>query len=147
MSETHYSRSEQRLMSARTYYRRTADEQTLVRESLEERRKSYIIHLTSSRSFHTTLLSPSNFSLICFSSSPLSDSFIFPLPPLCFCPFVYSPFRPLFIFIFLDKGRSPSICRTHTPTHTHMLFSDKPLGCLVCRHDIDVPQPPKQHIS
>lgn len=122
MSETHYIRSEQRFMSARTYYRRTADEQTLVRESLEERRKSYIIHLTSSRSFHTTLLSPSNFSLICFSSSPLSDSFIFPLPPLCFCPFVYSPFRPLFIFIFLIKD-ALQVSAGHTHPHTHICFS------------------------
>lgn len=122
MSETHYSRSEQRFMSARTYYRRTADEQTLVRESLEERRKSYIIHLTSSRSFHTTLLSPSNFSLICFSSSSFLTHF----------SFLYLPCVSALLFILrLDLSSSSfflikdalQVSAGHTHPHTHICFS------------------------
>lgn len=145
MSETHYSGSEQRFMSARTYYRRTADEQTLVRESLEERGKSYIIHLTSSHSFHTTFLSSSNFSLICFLSSPSPDSFLFPLPPPVFLPFLFILCLDLSSSSFFLIKDTLHVSDGHT--HTYMLFSNKPLGCLVCRHDIDVPQPPKQQIS
>lgn len=41
--------------------------------------------------------------------------------------FVYSPFRPLFIFIFLDKGHSPCIWRTHTHIYA---FLQQTLGML-----------------
>lgn len=67
MSETHYSRSKLRFMSARTYYRRTADEQKRWREKeLEESHTLFIGFLTA-----FTLLS-SKFSLMCLSVPPFS---------------------------------------------------------------------------
>lgn len=82
------------------------------------------------------------------SSSPFLTHFSLPLP--YFCPVVFfSVFVSLFIFIFPNTRHFSCPCNlvwTHTTAHvhTHMPVSDGTLGYLVCSHDTDVPEPPKQ---
>ncbi len=119
MSETHYSRSKQRFMLARTYYSRAADEQNAGER--ESWKKAMHYSLDFLRLSHSSPLLQLFLDLSLYF--PFLSHLIVPLPPLCFCPFVYSKSVSLFIFIFLDTRHFPSPCnlvREHTSAHTRI---------------------------
>lgn len=116
-TETHYSRSKQRFMSARNYYRRTADEQNTGERELEESHTLFIGFLPA----FTLLYSLPTFPWF-VSFPPLSWVIFLSFTSPVILPYVYSLFVSLFISIFRDTRHfSSQPCldtRTHARTHT-----------------------------
>lgn len=136
-------------MSARTYYRRTADEQNAVKR--ESWKKAIHYSSDSSQLSHSSFPLQLFFDISLWSSSFLNRFSFFDLScvaALC----LFSTFISLYLHFSRYKALFKSLqpCQdthSHAHTHTHTPVSQGPLGYLVCSHDTDVPQPPKQQIS
>lgn len=110
MSETHYSGSKQRFMSARTYYRRTADEQNAAERELEESPTLFIGLLTA----FTLLSAPPTFPWFVSQLLVFPEPFFFLLP---LCPsFILCSYLPLSSFPLIQVSTTLS---NHTHTHTY----------------------------
>lgn len=112
MSETHYSSSEPRFMSARTYYRRTADEQNA------GERKSWkkAIHYSSDSSQLSYSFPP----VFLDVSSLFLSYFPFLLPLLLFCPFfILLSYHPLSSFSLIGVFQVSATLSGHTHTHRY----------------------------